>query len=260
MPRFPANPRPTILLVNDDGRTPVFEATLHGLRRLNVEIIAVFPSKNHTGCAAAISMNRPIRLVQKHVAGVPAWTVSSFPADGVRYALRNLVPTAKVVISGINEGRNVGRMLVNSGTFGAASEGARAGCVGIALSAPRSASWNSTVWMGLAMRLVERIVLDAELISLAPFVLNINFPKVFRKRSPRAVLLPVSTVEYAEYYEQRRGTVILRGKEIVRDSAIPDLIHIDDGDAVVNVICPPWITRSAELNRRVRRLCSGTLE
>ena len=73
--------------------------------------------------------------------GYPAWAVEGFPADSVLYALENLYTEGQlphVVLSGINEGQNVGNLSGAlsqlSGTVGAAKTAACSGVPALASS------------------------------------------------------------------------------------------------------------------------------
>ena len=58
--------------------------------------------------------------------GYPAWAVDGFPADSVLYALDTLHVNPDLLVSGINNGQNIGPLITLSGTVGAARVGGRA--------------------------------------------------------------------------------------------------------------------------------------
>ena len=110
-----------ILFVNDDG----FEAK--GLQSL----VRVFEEKYHCSVVAprfeqsakghSFTMREPVKLSELHE---KKWTVSGSPADCVYVALHHLDCRPDVIISGINQGTNLGTDIFYSGTVGAAREGA----------------------------------------------------------------------------------------------------------------------------------------
>ena len=110
-----------ILFVNDDG----IEAK--GLRSL----VRIFEKKHHCSVVAprfeqsakghSFTMREPVKLSELHE---KKWTVSGTPADCVYVALHHLGCRPDVIISGINQGTNLGTDVFYSGTVGAAREGA----------------------------------------------------------------------------------------------------------------------------------------
>lgn len=120
-----------LLLTNDDG----FDAP--GLRAL-AEAVAglgrpvwVAPHEHLSGCSHRVTTHRPLHAAVRGEAG---WAVDGTPADCVRVALAQLAPDAAWVLSGINEGGNLGADVHISGTVAAVREAALHGRPGIALS------------------------------------------------------------------------------------------------------------------------------
>jgi 5'-nucleotidase len=138
-----------ILLTNDDGiDAPGIEALAEAARVLGGETVIAAPAEPHSGCGHRVTTGRPI-LVDD--AGLGRFRVHGTPADCVRIALARLVPDANVVLSGINEGGNLGADIHHSGTVAAAREAALHGRRAVAASHyhrrgsaidwPRAAAW-----------------------------------------------------------------------------------------------------------------------
>ncbi|MCK5819585.1 MAG: 5'/3'-nucleotidase SurE [Psychromonas sp.] len=110
-----------ILLSNDDG---VFAKGLSILsdtlaRIDDIEVYA--PENNRSGVSNAITLENPLR-VQKLNNGFNS--VSGTPTDCVHLALNKLCKVQpQLVVSGINEGANLGDDVLYSGTIAAAIEG-----------------------------------------------------------------------------------------------------------------------------------------
>jgi 5'-nucleotidase len=110
-----------ILFVNDDG----IEA--NGLRALiNVfgqkhDVSIVAPRIEQSAKGHSFTMNEPVQLGELRSR---VWWVEGTPADCVYIALHQLECTPDVIISGINQGTNLGSDIWYSGTVGAAREGA----------------------------------------------------------------------------------------------------------------------------------------
>jgi 5'-nucleotidase len=78
--------------------------------------------------------------------GVEGFVVSGFPVDCVKLAFDKLLPEKPdLVVSGINQGANVGSHLFYSGTLAAVMEGARHGVSGVAVSLAVSTSNDGTL-------------------------------------------------------------------------------------------------------------------
>jgi 5'-nucleotidase len=114
------------------------------------------------------------RASERLAAGPARYSLSGTPADCVYIGMLRLAPrTPALVISGINQGYNLGTDVFYSGTVAAAVEGALRGSVGIALSvAPKHADLNTA--FDFASRLIAAALSST---TLRPgTVLNVNIP------------------------------------------------------------------------------------
>src|SRR5438045_7270158 len=108
-----------ILLTNDDG---IHAEGLLALREalLGVgEVIVVAPDRPRSACGHSITLHKPLRLSQTTLAdGSPAYTSSGTPSDCVTLALLEVLKERKpdMMVSGINDGPNLGWDLSSSGT------------------------------------------------------------------------------------------------------------------------------------------------
>ena len=133
-----APPEPLLVLVsNDDGvDAPGIDALVEMLiSRGDVEVVVVAPDGNRSGSSDNVTDDGEVTAVDSTTAsGYPAVAVSGFPADAVTHALEVMGVEPDLVISGINEGANIGPFSELSGTVGAARTGARAGIPALAAS------------------------------------------------------------------------------------------------------------------------------
>lgn len=117
-----------VLITNDDG---VGSAGITALAISAVhaghDVVVAAPAEQSSGASAAITADQrdggtPVRRVELDgLATVAAYAVRAQPAHIVLAAVRGwLDPAPDVVLSGINHGANVGRMVLHSGTVGAA--------------------------------------------------------------------------------------------------------------------------------------------
>ncbi|MCL1816929.1 MAG: 5'/3'-nucleotidase SurE [Clostridiales bacterium] len=125
-----------ILLSNDDG---IFSQGLHVLGRALAEIADVYvaaPTEEKSGSGHGITMRRPLYARQAELSfAAAAWAVEGLPADCVKLAMEELLPQKPdIVVSGINNGPNLGNDIIYSGTVAAAREGFLYGLPALAVS------------------------------------------------------------------------------------------------------------------------------
>jgi len=119
------------LITNDDGyAAPGILALEEALSALG-EVTVVAPGEHLSGCSHQTTTDRPIRVEQPKP---NHYVVDGMPADCVRVALSHLGLAPDWVISGINEGANLGCDLFYSGTVAAAREAVLLGKPAIAIS------------------------------------------------------------------------------------------------------------------------------
>jgi 5'-nucleotidase len=128
----------TILVTNDDGyAAPGIDTMVESLVKLpDVSVTVVAPLKNQSGTGAKTTAGALTATNVKTASGYPATAVAGFPADTIRYAMSALLKTPPdLVVSGINNGQNLGPFIAVSGTIGAAKAAAASGIPAIAVSA-----------------------------------------------------------------------------------------------------------------------------
>lgn len=126
-----------ILVSNDDGYgAEGIDAMVEGLLTLeDVEVTVSAPLENQSGTSDNATPGRDEAVSQvETLSGYPATAVDGFPADSVEIGLAEMTEPPHLVVSGINEGQNIGPLTELSGTVGAARTGARAGIPALAVS------------------------------------------------------------------------------------------------------------------------------
>ncbi len=125
-----------LLIVNDDGvQAAGLRALVEWAKGLG-EVTVVAPKRGQSSMSHAIVLEREYEIKRVDYAdGVECYAVDSTPADCVRFGVRGLRRRYDLLLSGINDGVNIGSDLVYSGTVGAAFEGAKQGIKSIAISA-----------------------------------------------------------------------------------------------------------------------------
>ncbi len=114
----------SILVVNDDGiYAPGLLALAERLRE-KYEVVIVSPDREQSAVGHAITLADPLRIYDVSQNGdFFGYAVSGTPADCVKLAVRVIMKKPPdLLISGINQGANVGASLIYSGTVSAATE------------------------------------------------------------------------------------------------------------------------------------------
>src|SRR5690625_3642938 len=122
-----------ILISNDDGyHARGIEALYQALAPLAQTIVVVAPETNCSGTSNALTLNRPLSVQQ---ASNGFRFVNGTPSDCVHIALTGLLDfRPDLIVSGINNGANLGDDTLYSGTVAAAMEGHLFGIPAIAFS------------------------------------------------------------------------------------------------------------------------------
>lgn len=124
--------QPLILISNDDG------VHSEGIRHLKDamstigRVVVVAPDRQQSATSHSLTLHRPLRLfeVKDNV-----YAVDGTPTDAVTMALKFILKERPaLVVSGINDGANLGDDLHYSGTVAAALEGSLLGVPSIAFS------------------------------------------------------------------------------------------------------------------------------
>ncbi len=123
-----------ILVANDDG---VFSPGLQVLAEVASafgEVRIVAPDVEQSSVGSAITASRPLSYRPTRIGRFDGWRVNGTPADCIALGIHHW-SQVDVVLSGINQGLNLGTAMWHSGTLAAAKQAALFGVRGIALSA-----------------------------------------------------------------------------------------------------------------------------
>ena len=164
-----------ILIANDDGYlAPGLAALVAAVRGLGqIEVIA--PEQNASGTSNALTLNRPLQVFAAGPTQSEVRFVNGTPSDCVHVALTGLLGyRPDLVLSGINQGANMGDDTLYSGTVAAAMEGYLFGIPAIAFS-QTTKGWGDLDAAGRVVRAVVQQVLTQGL-PAQPFLLNVNIP------------------------------------------------------------------------------------
>lgn len=174
-----------ILISNDDGYlAPGLAALVRACAGLG-EIDVVAPEQNASGTSNALTLNRPLSVFEASGDAVKGFrVVNGTPSDCVHVALTGLLPhRPDLVLSGINNGANMGDDTLYSGTVAAATEGYLFGIRAIAFSQVVKGWGELDAAAAAARALIERVL--AGDVPSGPWLLNVNIPN-----RPDAAQLP----------------------------------------------------------------------
>jgi len=167
-----------ILITNDDGVDAPGIAVMQEIaRELSDDVWVVAPDGNQSGAAHRFTFGRELHLVEK--APKVFAVVGGSPADcvvtGMTHLCADLLPD--LVLSGVNNGQNLGDIINCSGTAAGAREGTLQGAIGIAMSQSVDYSSGHELLWDVARQYgaqVVRAILKAEPDGQSYF--NVNFP------------------------------------------------------------------------------------
>ncbi len=194
-----------ILISNDDGiQANGLYALAKRLTDLG-EVYVVAPDREQSAIGHAITMHQPLRCkkINFHDLDVDAWWVSGTPADCIKLGIESLLPVRPdLVISGINNGENLGTDVIYSGTVSAAIEGAIFGIPSIAVSYARYGSTDFSVAAQAAEQILRSLLKDMQRdITL----LNINIPPLDTLADIRGVrFTKLGVKRYRNNFEERK--------------------------------------------------------
>lgn len=121
-----------ILISNDDGvYAPGIQALAKEFESIG-EIVVMAPDRNRSGASNSLTLSQPLHVRQLEN---NFYSVEGTPTDCVHIALTGfLSESVDIVVSGINDGANLGDDVLYSGTVAAATEGRYLGLPAIAVS------------------------------------------------------------------------------------------------------------------------------
>ena len=172
----PYNAAMRILIANDDGYlAPGIAALVQACEGLG-EIDVVAPEQNASGTSNALTLNRPLSVFEARGEGLKGWrVVNGTPSDCVHVALTGLLPhRPDLVLSGINNGANMGDDTLYSGTVAAAMEGFLFGIPAIAFSQVEKGWRHLDAAAATARALVQQVIAGG--LPDGPWLLNVNIP------------------------------------------------------------------------------------
>jgi 5'-nucleotidase len=162
-----------ILLSNDDGYfAPGLTSLVETLSSI-ADTVVVAPERDRSGSSNSLTLDRPLSLHKSHNG---FYYVNGTPTDCVHLAVTGMFDKLPdMVISGINDGANMGDDTIYSGTVAAATEGFLLGIPSLALSLANVSDENFSTAARVATDIVQRFKQNK---FHEPILLNINVPDI----------------------------------------------------------------------------------
>lgn len=160
-----------ILLSNDDGIYAKGLRTLYEVVKDFGDVHVVAPDRNRSGASNSLTLANPLRIKTIEPNFI---SVEGTPTDCVHLALTGLLAEVPdIVISGINDGSNLGDDILYSGTVAAATEGRSLGFPAVAISLAGNQHYETAGWV--IQKLLRQIIENP---LPGRTILNVNVPDV----------------------------------------------------------------------------------
>lgn len=228
-----------LLLTNDDGVNAKGLIILAKELEKYYDVVIVAPSSQRSACGHSITITEPLIVKEMKIEGIKSkiYSVSGTPADCVRIALDKLIDEkVDMVISGINNGANVGTDVIYSGTVSAAIEASMYKIPSIALSSYiKNGADNYEVAAKYALKVlskVENLGIENDI------VLNINIPLESEKDIKGIKVCKIGNRLYDSYFiekilDDNHKTYSLSGKINDQDYEDTDIYYLKRGYVTV---------------------------
>ena len=196
----------TILVTNDDG------VNARGIMALKEELdrvafVEVYaPDRNWSAASRTMTFHKPLRVDRVRLLnGSVGHMTSGTPSDCVSLAVLGLLKEKPdLIVSGINDGLNMGEDVTYSGTVAAAMQGARTGIPAVAVSLDIDVEELEIPDYSKAARFAARLAaLILEESPLPPGVLlNVNVPRLHHDRPAEVKVTRLGGLVYKNYLVQ----------------------------------------------------------
>lgn len=187
-----------ILICNDDGIEAEGILTLINTFCNKHEVYVVAPSSERSAFSHSLTIHKPITATKVEIDNTAlAYAINGTPADCIKFALIYLNLKPELVLSGVNNGTNLGTDILYSGTVAAATEAAQYGYKAIALSCSggiKTFQYTSK----FALDNLEKLILDNFY-----GVVNINVPNADNIAGIKVVSQGIH--RYKDYYQTSKN-------------------------------------------------------
>ncbi|SES69224.1 5'-nucleotidase /3'-nucleotidase /exopolyphosphatase [Natronincola peptidivorans] len=194
-----------ILVTNDDG---IFAEGIYDLAKALQdigEVIVAAPNSERSATGHAITIHHPLRVdkVRFFDTTIEAYSISGTPADCVKLAVEALLKDRRpdIVISGINNGPNLGTDVIYSGTVSAAVEAAIMDIDSIAISMGSTNITQYTDAANFVCRIAKEIIHNND---IKDTIININYPTCPKEEVKGVKVTTLGVRKYENTFIERK--------------------------------------------------------
>ncbi len=187
-----------ILLTNDDGVFAEGIGDLAKVLRKKYDVTIVAPDRERSAASHSLTIHHPLRIFKIKE---DKYAVDGTPTDCVILATHKIIKTKiDLVISGINNGPNMGEDILYSGTVAAAIEAMNLGLPALAVSMGFRDKGDFKDGAEILLHMLEH---DLFSIMSAESILNINLPPVPLKEVKSFKVTKLGHRVYSDFIKER---------------------------------------------------------
>ncbi|KPU28125.1 5'-nucleotidase [Caloranaerobacter sp. TR13] len=225
-----------ILVTNDDG---IFA---NGIKEISIklseiaEVIVVAPDRERSAIGHAITIHTPLRVekVENIIPNIETWAINGTPSDCVKIAVESIMnKKPDLIVSGINNGPNLGTDVIYSGTVSAAIEGAIHSIPSVAISACFfNAKINYESIAEISCKIIKNLIKKDLPQNI---ILNINIPSLLLEKIKGIKITELGIRKYNNNYIKRtdpkgKNYYWLSGELIeIENKDTSDIVAIEEG-------------------------------
>ena len=241
----------TILVTNDDGILADGLWVLVKALKSIARVVVVAPDREQSAIGTAVTLLQPLRVkqVRPMVPEVDTYAVEGTPSDCVILGLGMLAGDGvDMVVSGINQGTNLGDDVLISGTVSAALQGYLHSLHAVAISTEAGADGESLDTAGRLAALLAKWIGSN---SLGGHVfLNVNLPNKPLASIGGAVITQLASGTHINTAQEgddgkRKYYWLVRSKKgkVATDNS--DMWAVEQGNISITPLHVSWLNRSA---------------
>jgi 5'-nucleotidase len=198
-----------ILISNDDGyRARGINALREALKGLG-DLTVVAPDRNRSGASNSLTLEVPLRVAQ---AEPDVYFIQGTPTDCVHLAISGLFPfEPDMVVSGINDGSNLGDDVLYSGTVAAAMEARFLGKPAVAVSLHTDGlRGDARRWFETGAHFARMIV---ERLQSTPLQMNLGRATLLNVNVPNIPVEQVKGIKITRLGNRHRSEAVIRAED-----------------------------------------------
>lgn len=253
-----------ILLTNDDGYQSEGLKTLYRILSKDHNVYVAAPASQKSAVGHGISLRKPMKV--HHIEG--GYAIEGTPADCVKVVVCGFFRDIKfdMVVSGINDGANLGSDIFYSGTVAGAREGVINNIPAIACSLDRPVSKEK---FEASAEIIRQLVLSLNGIGITEkYILNVNFPSLTKFKEINFTHLGNRIYDEVICVEDKEGityaTVIVDDgiTFISKEGSDIDCLHagcVSITPMTNEYFIPPFVSKLSILAKKMDNITKGNL-